>query len=254
MLLDFENIVLGMPQSTKFRPDAVLERILEMGKIVVKRAYADWSRYSKEKIKLHELGFDLLEIPKRGMSGKNSADIRLVIDAFELLMQREHIDTYALVTGDSDFTPLSTKLREYDKRVVGIGVKAASSKLLIDSCDEFIFYDEIEAEERASEGPLAEKLTKGAKPGDKERRRAEGLVLVLKTIRPLLRDYDTVWSSMIKQTIVRKQPQFNEAYHGYSTFTAMIEDAVNLKLLKGDKDDKSGNWRITGLGDKASQF
>ncbi|MCO5171394.1 MAG: NYN domain-containing protein [Planctomycetes bacterium] len=261
LLMDFENIVLGLPSSAKFRPKAILSRVLDLGKVVIKRAYADWSRYDNHKVKLHELGFDLLEIPKRAMTGKNAADIRMVVDAMDVVISKEHVDTFALVTGDSDFTPLAAKLRELDKRVIGIGVKDSTSKLLIDACDEFIFYDELddvsvaEVTERLAL-PVAEKAraAKGgggaaAKPDD--RRRAEGLYLLLETTRSLLREYDTLWASMVKQTIMRKQPAFSESYHGYPTFTAMIEDAVKLGILKAARDEKSGNWKITGIGDQA---
>lgn len=259
LLMDFENIVLGLPSSAKFRPKAILSRVLDLGKVVIKRAYADWSRYDNHKVKLHELGFDLLEIPKRAMTGKNAADIRMVVDAMDVVISKEHVDTFALVTGDSDFTPLAAKLRELDKRVIGIGVKDSTSKLLIDACDEFIFYDELDD---VSVAEVTEKLTLpakaraskgagggGSKPDD--RRRAEGLYLLLETTRSLLREYDTLWASMVKQTIMRKQPAFSESYHGYPTFTAMIEDAVKLGILKAARDEKSGNWKITGIGDQA---
>lgn len=261
-MMDFENIVLGLPGHNKLKPKAVLSRVLDLGKIVVKKAYADWSRYENYKVKLHELGFDLMEIPRRAMTGKNSADIRMVVDAMDLIISNEHIDTFALVTGDSDFTPLVAKLREHDKHVVGIGVKAASSKLLIDSCDEFIFYDEIEENEltpeRISALPERQPPKSGRVPSSTAkllpvdgRRRAEGLYLILDATRSLLREYDTLWASMVKQAIVRKHPPFSETFHGHPTFSAMIEDAVGLGLIEASRDEKSGNWRITGIGDRA---
>jgi uncharacterized protein (TIGR00288 family) len=254
LLMDFENIVLGLPSAQKFRPKAIVSRVLDLGKVVVKRAYSDWSRYETQKVKLHELGFELFDIPRRAMTGKNSADIRMVVDAMDVVISKEHIDTFALVTGDSDFTPLVSKLREHDKRVIGIGVKDSTSKLLIDSCDEFIFYDELD-DVRAPEAPkralpvVETKLAKSNKPLD--RRRAEGLYMLLDTTRGLMRDYDTLWSSMIKQTIMRKHPAFNEGYHGYPSFSALVEDAVKLGILEAGRDEKSGNWRITGIGDQA---
>jgi len=261
LMMDFENIVLGLPGHNKLKPKAVLSRVLDLGKIVVKKAYADWSRYENYKVKLHELGFDLMEIPRRAMTGKNSADIRMVVDAMDLIISNEHIDTFALVTGDSDFTPLVAKLREHDKHVVGIGVKAASSKLLIDSCDEFIFYDEIEENEITPEriSALPERQPKtGRVSGSSSkllpvdgRKRAEGLYLILDATRSLLREYDTLWASMVKQAIVRKHPPFSETFHGHTTFSAMIEDAVGLGLIEASRDEKSGNWRITGIGDRA---
>lgn len=256
LMMDFENIVLGLPQRTKFKPKAILNRVLEVGKVVVKRAYADWGRYDKNKVELHELGFDLLEIPRRAMTGKNSADIRMVVDAMELVISKEHIDTFALVTGDSDFTPLVASLREHDKHVVGIGVKEASSKLLIDSCDEFVFYEEIEGVSHDTTEQVREKLTASKVKGKPlNRRRAEGLVLLLKATRGLLRaGHDTVWASMVKQTIMRQHPEFSEAYHGYSTFSAMVEDALHLELLQATRDEKSGNYRITGIGERVQDL
>ncbi len=255
VMMDFENIVLGLPQRAKFKPKAILNRALEVGKVVVKRAYADWGRYDKHKVQLHELGFDLLEIPRRAMTGKNSADIRMVVDAMELVISKEHVDTFCLVTGDSDFTPLVASLREHDKHVVGIGVKEASSKLLIDSCDEFIFYDEIEDVEEDRTEQAREKLTSGKVKGKAlNRRRAEALVLLIKATRALMRNHDVVWASMIKQTLVRQHPSFNEGYHGYSTFSAMVEDAVNLDMLQATRDEKSGNYRVTGIGSRVQEL
>lgn len=255
LMLDFDNIVLGLSKDTKFRPKAIVNRVLEIGKVVVKRAYADWSRFEKYKVQLHELGFDLIEIPKRSMTGKNSADIRMVVDAMELVISKEHIDSFALVTGDSDFTPLVSSLREHDKHVVGIGVRAASSKLLIESCDEFAFYEELEGVQKQPDRKQArEKLaTSGKVKGGKEirRKRAEALFLVLESTQSLIRTHDVVWASMIKQTIVRKHPSFNEAYHGYATFSKLIADAIQLGFLEGKKDPKSGNYQITNLGENS---
>ena len=253
--MDFENIVLGLPQKAKFKPKAVLNRVLEEGKIVYKRAYADWSRYDKYKVQLHELGFDLLEIPRRAMTGKNSADIRMVVDAMGLVISKEHIDTFCLVTGDSDFTPLVSSLREHDKHVVGIGVKDSSSRLLIDSCDAFVFYEEIEGVAHDTTEKAREKLTSAKVEGRAlNRRRAEGLILLIKATRALMRSHDTVWASMVKQTMVRQHPSFSESYHGYTTFSKLIEDAVNLEFIKATRDEKSGNYRITGVGDRVDEL
>ncbi|MGE0709611.1 MAG: NYN domain-containing protein [Planctomycetota bacterium] len=257
-MLDFDNIVLGLPVKTKFQPKAVLDRALEVGKIVYKRAYADWSRHDKYKVKLHELGFDLLEIPRRSMTGKNSADIRMVVDAMDLVISREHIDTFCLVTGDSDFTPLVGALRSHDKHVVGIGVRESSSKLLIDSCDEFVFYDELEGVSGTRERAKAKLVTSGkvkSRAGKPiEQRKAEGLFLLLESTRGLMRTHDTVWASMIKQTLVRKHPSFNEEYHGYSTFSELVAEAVELGILEGKRDPGSGNYRITGFGPVAADL
>jgi uncharacterized protein (TIGR00288 family) len=259
LLMDFENIVLGLSSPNKFKPKAIVSRVLDMGKVVIKRAYSDWSRHEAQKVRLHELGFELMDIPRRAMTGKNSADIRMVVDAMDVVISKEHVDTFALVTGDSDFTPLVSKLREHDKRVIGIGVRDSTSKLLIDACDEFIFYDELD---ELSVAEASEKLTLPAPaktprggpqhvPSD-PRKRAEALYLLLDTARGLMRDYDAPWSSMVKQTIMRKHPAFNESFHGYPTFTAMVEDAVHVGILKAERDEKSGNWRITGIGDQAA--
>ena len=252
LLVDFENIILGLPQSKKFRAKAVTSRVLELGKIVVKRAYADWGRYDHHKVELHQLGFELMEIPHRSATGKNSADIRMVVEAMDLVISKEHIDTFVLVSGDSDFTPLVAKLREHDKRVIGIGVKQSTSKLLVDSCDEFIYYDEIEdvSVDRAGEKLAKSQKARGGKPID--RSRAEALYLVVDATRALLREYDAVWASQIKQTIKRKHPSFSESFHGFSTFGALVESAVQHELLAGKLDEKSGNWRIKGLGEKAA--
>jgi uncharacterized protein (TIGR00288 family) len=253
VLMDFENIVLGLPQQSKFKPKAILGRVLDHGKVIVKRAYADWGRYTKDKVKLHELGFDLLDIPKRSMTGKNSADIRMVVDAMDMVLTIPHIDTFALITGDSDFTPLVCKLREHDKHVIGIGVKDSSSKLLIESCDEFVFYDEIASvDQDQARKSAGEKLTKTARARGrhdaKPERRAEALYLVLETTQGLLRSRDSVWSSQVKQTIVRKHPSFDEGYHGYTTFSQVVEDAVSLDILIAAKDSKNGNYLISGIG------
>ncbi len=263
-MLDFDNVVLGLPNKAKFNPQAILDRVLEHGKIVYKRAYADWSRYEKYRVALHELGFDLLEIPKRRMTGKNSADIRMVVDAMELVISQGHIDTFALITGDSDFTPVVSSLRKHDKHVIGIGVKDASSKLLISSCDEFIYYEELDgvsvSRARASE-KVREKLGRsqkvtgrGAKGGTPEentetsKRRAEGLFLLVDATRALLRTHDSVWASQVKQTLMRKHPNFSESYHGYASFSAMVRDGVELGALEGKRNDKNGNWLLNGIG------
>jgi uncharacterized protein (TIGR00288 family) len=258
LMLDFDNIVLGLPKGTKFKPKAIVDRALEVGKVVYKRAYADWSRHDRHKVRLHELGFDLLEIPKRSMTGKNSADIRMVVDAMELIISKEHIDTFCLVTGDSDFTPLVGKLREHDKHVVGIGMKDSSSKLLIESCDEFVYYDELDGvsdtREKAKQKLVTSGKVKTRTGGDVDKRKAEGLFLVLESTRALLRAHDNVWASMIKQTLVRKRPSFSESYHGFSTFGELIKDAVDLGILEGKRDDRNGNWRITGVGPVAKEL
>jgi uncharacterized protein (TIGR00288 family) len=149
---DFENVALGV-KDAKYDPfdiELVIERLLDKGKIVVKKAYADWERYRSAKRGLHEAAFELIEIPHASYSGKNSADIRVVVDALDLCYTKDHVDIFVIVSGDSDFSPLVSKLRENDKTVIGMGVKNSSSELLIDNCDEFIFYDDLVREKRSS--------------------------------------------------------------------------------------------------------
>ncbi|RMG12091.1 MAG: NYN domain-containing protein [Planctomycetota bacterium] len=249
LLLDYENIILGLPKQTKFQPQVILDRLLEYGNVVIKRAYSDFSGRDKDKIVLHELGFDLLDIPVRSMTGKNSADIRMVVDAMEMIILHPHLDTFALVTGDSDFTPLVSRLRAHDKRVIGFGVKSSSSKLLVMSCDEFVYYDELVDLGKRNK-KLGEKLAKSAKMGRgaDAQKRAEALYLVLDAARGLLRSRDMVWASMIKQTVVRKHPTFTESYHGYSSFSELMEDIIKLGILEGERDPKTGNYRVVGIG------
>ncbi|MEZ0228981.1 MAG: NYN domain-containing protein [Planctomycetota bacterium] len=249
-LFDFENIALGLNKgSKKLEIQPILDRILEKGRIVVKRAYADWTRYSSDKQELHESGFELIEVPKRRLSGKNSADIRMVVDAMDVVINREHVDTYALISGDSDFSPLVTKLREHDKYVIGIGLRDSSSTLLADNCDEFIFYEDLIVQP-------APKRRKGATIEDTDNekttgpaRKAEAFYLLVDAVKAFKREgYDSIWASMVKQTIKRKHPSFNEQRHGYDTFSDLIEDAAKHGILEVKRDEKSGNYSILGLG------
>lgn len=252
LLIDFEEIVAGLPTGRKFNPKKVLERVLDTGKVVFKRAYADWRNYEKPKLELHKLGFDLIETPRGQRSQKSNADIRMVVDAMEMVISKEHIDTFAIVTGDSDVTPLVAKLREYDKTVVGIACKKTASQLLVDSCDEFVFYEAL-ANVDVDEGQKRLAATQQVKGGRKiERRRAEALFLVVDTTRSLLRHKDNVWSSSVKQAIVRRHPSFTESFHGYSTFNALVKDAVELELIEGSRDQRTGNYLIQGLGAKVA--
>jgi len=250
LLFDYENIALGLTKGTKkLELQPILDRVLEKGRIVVKRAYADWTRYASDKQELHESGFELIEVPKRRLSGKNSADIRMVVDAMDVVINREHVDTYALISGDSDFSPLVTKLREHDKYVIGIGLRDSSSTLLADNCDEFIFYEDLltAPAPRRKKGAAAEEET-GEKP-TVQQRKAEAFYLVVDAVKAFKREgYDSIWASMIKQTIKRKHPSFNEQRHGYDTFSDLIEEAADLDVLKVKKDEKSGNYLILGLG------
>lgn len=251
LLFDFENIALGLNKgSKKLEVQPILDRVLEKGRIVVKRAYADWTRYSSDKQELHESGFELIEVPKRRLSGKNSADIRMVVDAMDVVINREHVDTFALISGDSDFSPLVTKLREHDKYVIGIGLRDSSSTLLADNCDEFIFYEDLLAaptpKRRRGAAHVEEEGTE--KPTDAQRK-AEAFYLLVDAVKALKREgYDSIWASMVKQTVKRKHPSFNETRHGYETFSDLIEDASSHHVLDVKRDEKSGNYLILGLG------
>ncbi len=229
---DYENVAIGANDSglAPFDVTLVLERLLERGNIVVKRAYADWGRLRNDRRQLHAAGFELVEIPHISLTGKNSADIRMVVDALDLCYTKDHIDEFALVSGDSDFSPLAYKLRENAKRVTGIGVKGSSGTLLIESCDEFLYYDEL---------VRAARTRAGGDDGD------DGLHRVVTTADSLLRERDgAVWGSMVKQAIKRKAPGFSEGNYGYHNFNHLLEDAARHDLLTIEKDDRSGGYLI----------
>ena len=239
LYIDFENIARGIrdAQYKGFEIKLILERLVENGKIMVKRAYADWSRYTDYKRPFHEAAIELIDIPQSRYSGKNSADIRMVVDAMDLAHRNEHIDTFAIVSGDSDFSPLVSKLRENDKYVIGLGVKNSSSELLVGNCDEFIFYED---------------LTRDAKKGTALKglpeKKAEAFALLIDAVQALQRENkDTLWGSMVKQTMIRKNPAFNESYYGYSTFSKLLEDAAKNRVVGLKRDDRSGTYVITGL-------
>ena len=248
---DFENVALGAKEASfgDFDMSLVLERLLDKGQIIVKKAYADWERFKGARRPLHEASFELIEIPHVSYSGKNSADIRLVVDALDLCFTKEHVDIFVVVTGDSDFSPLVGKLRENNKQVVGLGVKASTSRLLVECCDEFIFYDDLV---RAKKAESTTRRRKRAKPA-KDENRDEGLSQVVDTVEALLRDRDApLWGSMVKQTLKRKRPQFSETFFGYRNFSHLLEDARDHGLLELEKDPKSGGYLILGLGDDAA--
>ncbi len=257
LFCDFENIALGVRDAryAAFDIQKVLERLLLKGSIVVKKAYCDWERYKEFKAAMHEAAFELIEIPHVRMSGKNSADIRMVVDALDLCYTKSHVDTFVIISGDSDFSPLVSKLRENNKLVVGVGVKNSTSDLLISNCDEFIFYDDLvrEADKpRRSRRKAASK--KGAKKETPARaedeRKQEALDLVLETVEDLFEERgeeDKVWGSMVKQTLKRRKPGFNESYHGFRTFSELLEEAQTRKLLQLEHDEKSGGYIIRSL-------
>jgi len=239
MFCDLENVALGVRDSEvkRFDINLVLERLLEKGKIIVKRAYADWERYSEFKVAFHEAAIELIDIPQRRYSGKNSADIKMVVDAMDLCYAKEHLDTFVVLSGDSDFSPLVSKLKENNKYVIGIGVKNSSSNLLVDNCDEFIYYEDVWRDRE--KGPELTGVTK---------KKAEVFSLLIDSVLALQRENkDVLFGSLIKQTMQRKKPSFNEGYYGYSTFTELLQDAERHAILKLKKDQRSGTLVVTGF-------
>lgn len=259
---DFENVALGVRDAkyAKFDIDRVLERLLLKGSIVVKKAYCDWDRYKEFKAPMHEASFELIEIPHVRMSGKNSADIRLVVDALDLCYTKSHVDSFVIISGDSDFSPLVSKLRENNKTVIGVGVKSSTSDLLIANCDEFIYYDDLvrqnekkQQQQRSRRKPAAkqapgpETQPKAAQQKSDEDRRQEAFDLVLDTIDALAQERDTddkIWGSMVKQTLKRRNPGFNESYYGFRTFSDLLQDAQSHRLIELESDQKSGGYII----------
>jgi len=291
---DYENVAIGVREARydEFDIQLCLERLLDKGKVVVKKAYADWERYKHAKRGMHEAAFEMIEIPHVSYSGKNSADIRLVVDALDLCYVKRHVDTFIVISGDSDFSPLVSKLRENDKRVIGLGVKSSSSHLLIDNCDEFIYYDDLvrgRGSMRRSEAgtvaapkisaprnrsapvpivPVTESAemvalvptTNGAPATPDEAgtgkpladRQREAIELILDVVEALFQDRDgALHGSLVKQTIKRKRPEFSERFHGYRTFSDILEDAAKRGLLEVAHDDKSGGYLVTAFGPKA---
>jgi uncharacterized LabA/DUF88 family protein len=237
LFIDFENIALGVrdAQYKKFDINLVLQRLIEKGRIVYKKAYADWTRYSEYKREFHEAAIELVDIPQRGYTGKNSADIRMVVDAMDLAASKSHITTFVICSGDSDFSPLVSKLKENDKAVIGVGVKNSTSDLLLSNCDEFIFYEDLVRETRSL--PSIENFPE---------KKRELFRLMLDSIQALQREnYDVIWGSMVKQTMQRKQPYFNESYYGYRSFSDLLEDAERQKLISMKKDAKSGGYMVS---------
>jgi uncharacterized protein (TIGR00288 family) len=251
VFIDFENLAIGARQSKHgaFRMDLILKRLLEKGRIVFKRAYCDWSNYRKEERELHKHGIEMVSIPQTKMSGKNSADIHMVVDALDLCYAKEHIDIFSLITGDSDFSPLVAKLKENDKRVISCGVKSSTSDLLVAASDEFIYYDDLV---RAAEKPRERAKPRPGKPAESaaDDKKSEATDKVLEIIRSLDRDYEQIWGSMVKQTIRRVYPGFNEEYYGYSSFGALLEDLADQELVDLDLDAKRGNYLVTIRGEK----
>jgi uncharacterized protein (TIGR00288 family) len=281
---DFENVALGVRDAkySKFDIGKVLEKLLLKGSIVVKKAYCDWERYKEFKAPMHEASFELIEIPHVRMSGKNSADIRMVVDALDLCYTKSHVDTFVIVSGDSDFSPLVSKLRENNKIVIGVGVKSSTSDLLIANCDEFIYYDDLVRKEEQRSRPRraparqaaprqaassaaagahatagadthapAESPASRASPASTEdERKQEAFDLVLATIEALAEDREEdekIWGSMIKQALKRQRPGFNETYHGFRSFSQLLEEAQARKLIDLQKDEKSGGYLVRSV-------
>jgi uncharacterized protein (TIGR00288 family) len=240
VFIDFENMGLGFNnRRDRFEINKVLERLVEKGKIVAKKAYADWSRFGMYTGALHEAAIELVEIPRRGMSGKNSADIRLVVDAIDLAYSKDHIDTFVIVSGDSDFSPLVSKLKELGKHVIGLGLADATSDLLRDNCDEFIYYEDLDR------APIIPVAVNDQFPEKKRK----VFALLLDSLLALRRENkEVIYSSMLKDTIKRKKPSFNEEYYGYRTFSELLEDAQREGLLEIEKHKSSGMYVVTRFG------
>jgi uncharacterized protein (TIGR00288 family) len=245
LFIDFENIARGVKdaQYKHFEIRLVLERLVEKGKIVARRAYADWTRFTEYKRAFHEAAIELIDVPQTRYSGKNSADIRMVVDALDLAYGKTHIDSFALVSGDSDFSPLVSKLRENDRYVIGLGVKLSSSELLVANCDEFIFYEDLIRDTKKTH------LLRGL-----PEKKAEALAQLIDAIQALQRENkETLWGSMVKQTIIRKNPAFSESYYGYSTFSKLLEDAAKHRIVTLERDGKSGTYIVTALTEESGR-
>jgi uncharacterized protein (TIGR00288 family) len=240
VFIDFENLALGFQgRRERFDIGRVLERIVEKGKIVAKKAYADWSRFAPYTSPLHECAIELIEIPRRGQTGKNSADIRLCVDAMDLAYSKEHIDTFVIVSGDSDFSPLVSKLKELGKHVIGLGMQDSTSELLRDNCDEFIYYEDL------GQGQELSPTLDSRLPETKRK----AFALLMESLLALRRENkEVLWSSMVKDTMKRKKPSFNESYHGYRTFSELLEDAQKEGLLELETDKRSRTYVVTRFG------
>jgi uncharacterized protein (TIGR00288 family) len=258
---DFENIALGVRDARLPQLDIrlAIERLLLKGSIVVRKAYCDWDRYKEFKAGMHQAGFELIEIPHVKQSGKNSADIRMVVDALDLCYTKPHVDTFVIISGDSDFSPLVAKLRENNKGVIGIGVKNSTSDLLTASCDEFIYYDDLVRELKRRPAKRAKKTATSTRaaaetPADAAAgenkdhdKQQEAFDLVLATIDALIAergDEEKVWSSMVKQALKRRRPGFNESYYGFRSFNALLEEAAARRLLTLEREGKSGGYVV----------
>ena len=257
LFCDFENVALGV-RDAKYAPfdiGKVLERLLLKGSIVVKKAYCDWDRYKEFKATMHEASFELIEIPHVRQSGKNSADIRMVVDALDLCYTKAHVDTFVIISGDSDFSPLVSKLRENNKHVIGIGVKDSTADLLSANCDEFIFYDDLVREQEAKQKRAEKKVPKKtavsksqpAVAKSEDDRKQEALDFIVETVEALIVERgsdEKIWGSLVKTTMQRRKPGFTESYYGYRSFKELVEDAQRHRLLLVVRDERSGQYTL----------
>lgn len=239
VFIDFENLALGVKDlpGGEFDMGLIHKRVLEKGRLVFKRAYCDWSAYRNQMKSFHSMGIEMIDIPQTRISGKNSADIRMVVDALDLCYAKDHIDTFVLVSGDSDFSPLVSKLKENNKRVIGCGVKSSTSELLVANCDEFIYYDDLvrkSGRARKRKAESGQKPDKGAEARDK----------LLEIVSSLESDYDPVWGSLVKQTIKRVYPGFNESYSGFKSFTDLLKSAEQHGQITLEYDAERGNYKV----------
>lgn len=259
VFIDFDNLALGVRDlkgEKNFKIELVLKRLLEKGRVVYKRAYSDWSNCRGDVREFHAQGIELVDIPQSKISGKNSADIRMVVDAIDLCHTKENIDFFALVSGDSDFSPLVSKLKENDKRVIGCGIKNSTSQLLVANCDEFIYYDDLikMRAEKPRSAPKKKSSRKSEKQGDTRTRkveekqdldeRMEAILRVVEIIRSLQADYDPLWGSLVKQTVRRVQPGFQEQHYGYRTFSELLKDTEDLGYVELEYDRSRGNYKV----------
>lgn len=238
VFIDFENLAIGVRQmkAGKFQLQLVMKRLLEKGRIVYKRAYCDWSNYRNEVKEFHAQGVEMIDIPQSKASGKNSADIHMVVDALDLCYSKDHIDTFALISGDSDFSPLVSKLKENNKRVIGCGAKVSTSDLLIANCDEFIYYDDLIR--------TAKKAKDATEKGKTEDKKQEAVDRVTEVLHSVEQDYDPLWGSTLKQAIRRVYPGFNEGYYGYGSFSNLLEDLKDKELIELEYDESRGNYKV----------
>jgi uncharacterized LabA/DUF88 family protein len=260
LFCDFENIALGVRDAkyAQFDMKKVLERRRLKGSSIVKKAYCDWERYKEFKASMHEAAFELIEIPHVRQSGKNSADIRMVVDALDLCYTKAHVDTFVILSGDSDFSPLVSKLRENNKVVIGVGVKKSTSDLLTANCDEFLFYDDLVREQEQKKKRAAKHATgtttggaphKTAKQREPDKRQ-EAVDMILETLEALIAERgveDKIWGSMVKQALKRRQPGFNESYYGFRSFSELLEEAEKRQRVALEHDEKSGGYILRML-------